>query len=49
MNRFAAYVILCQITVEDFLDLSPQERIDRFGIYVGHERMVTDFVSIDDL
>ncbi|KAK0461811.1 uncharacterized protein EV420DRAFT_1640112 [Desarmillaria tabescens] len=41
MNRFAAYVILCQITVEEFLDLSPQERIDRFGIYVGHERMVS--------
>lgn len=41
MNRFAAYVILCQITVEQFLDLSPQERIDRFGIYVGYERMVS--------
>ncbi|KAK0230465.1 hypothetical protein IW262DRAFT_1291584 [Armillaria fumosa] len=41
MNRFAAYVILCQITVEEFLDLSPQERIDRFGIYVGHERMMS--------
>ncbi|KAK0491325.1 hypothetical protein IW261DRAFT_1354821 [Armillaria novae-zelandiae] len=41
MNRFAAYVILCQVTVEEFLDLSPQERIDRFGIYVGHERMMS--------
>ncbi|SJL02316.1 uncharacterized protein ARMOST_05642 [Armillaria ostoyae] len=41
MNRFAAYVILCQITVEEFLDLFPQERIDMFGIYVGHERMMS--------
>ncbi|KAK0435460.1 uncharacterized protein EV420DRAFT_1676587 [Desarmillaria tabescens] len=37
MNCFVAYVILCQIMAEEFLDLLPQERIDKFGILVMSE------------
>jgi hypothetical protein len=41
MNHFAAYVILCQIDLGEFLDLSPEERVERFGAFVGVERMVS--------
>jgi len=41
MNRFAAYVILCQITVDDFLEMVPEERITKFGPFIGNDRMVT--------
>jgi hypothetical protein len=40
MNHFAAYVILCQIDLGEFLELSPEERVERFGAFVGVERMV---------
>ncbi|KAJ7611582.1 hypothetical protein FB45DRAFT_940310 [Roridomyces roridus] len=40
MNRFAAFVILCQIDLEEFLDLNPEERVNKFGGFVGLERML---------
>lgn len=45
MNRFAAYLILCQITLGEFLDLDPQGRLDRFGAIIGVDRMVCLIIS----
>ncbi|KAK1230488.1 hypothetical protein PQX77_006416 [Marasmius sp. AFHP31] len=41
MNHFAAVVILCQVGVQDVLDMQPEDRISSFGPYVGNERMQT--------
>ncbi|KAJ7273096.1 hypothetical protein C8J57DRAFT_1715378 [Mycena rebaudengoi] len=40
MNLFAAFVILCQMDLEDFLDLEPQARIEKFADFVGLERIM---------
>lgn len=40
MNRFAAFMILCQIDLGEFLELSPEVRVEKFGVFVGLERMV---------
>uniref|UniRef100_A0A0W0EX34 Proteophosphoglycan 5 n=1 Tax=Moniliophthora roreri TaxID=221103 RepID=A0A0W0EX34_MONRR len=41
MNHFAAFVILCQVPVQEFLNMHPDERSARFGPYVGNERLAT--------
>jgi hypothetical protein len=47
MNRFAAFLILCQIDLGDFLELTPDARVEKFGAFVGAERMVRSlFYSI---
>ncbi|KAJ4478414.1 hypothetical protein J3R30DRAFT_2898104 [Lentinula aciculospora] len=40
MNHFAACVILCQISLDEFLEISAEERSARFTPYVGNYRMV---------
>ncbi|KAJ6547006.1 hypothetical protein B0H19DRAFT_1265970 [Mycena capillaripes] len=40
MNRFAAFLILCQIDLGEFLELSPEARVEKFGAFVGVERMI---------
>ncbi|KAJ7460988.1 hypothetical protein B0H11DRAFT_160147 [Mycena galericulata] len=40
MNRFAAFVILCQIDLAEFLELRPEARVEKFGVFVGLERMM---------
>ncbi|KZT72907.1 hypothetical protein DAEQUDRAFT_552793 [Daedalea quercina L-15889] len=40
MNAFAASIILSQMSLDDFLDTSPEDRVQYFGPYVGHERLV---------
>ncbi|KAJ3745119.1 hypothetical protein DFH05DRAFT_1120838 [Lentinula detonsa] len=40
MNHFSAGVILCQISLDEFLEISPEERVARFAPQVGHDRMV---------
>ena len=40
MNFFAACIILCQKPLQDFLDLTAEERVVEFGPLVGKERMV---------
>ncbi|KAJ7221744.1 hypothetical protein GGX14DRAFT_671147 [Mycena pura] len=40
MNRFAAFVILCQIDLGDFLEFSAEERMAKFGDCIGLERMM---------
>lgn len=41
MNRFAAYLILCQIPLTEFLDMSSEARLLQFGSHVGNDRMVS--------
>ncbi|KAJ3725205.1 hypothetical protein C8R42DRAFT_660854 [Lentinula raphanica] len=41
MNHFSACVILCQISVDDLLEMDPEERVARFTPHVGHDRMLT--------
>ena len=40
MNAFAACVILSQMSVDQLLSLSPQERTERFGKLLGAKRVV---------
>jgi hypothetical protein len=40
MNTFAAHVILCQVGVDEFLEMSPQEREVTYGLHIGIDRMV---------
>ncbi|KAF8638397.1 hypothetical protein AX17_002240 [Amanita inopinata Kibby_2008] len=37
MNRFIAAVILCQVTFDDFITMTAEARLERFGLYVGAE------------
>ncbi|KAF7304941.1 hypothetical protein MKEN_01208400 [Mycena kentingensis (nom. inval.)] len=39
MNLFASFIILCQIGLSEFLELSPEKRTERFARFVGMERM----------
>ncbi|KAJ3768982.1 hypothetical protein FB446DRAFT_749723 [Lentinula raphanica] len=41
MNHFSACVILCQISLDDLLEMDPEERVARFAPHVGHDRMLT--------
>lgn len=41
MNVFAALIILCQKSLHDFLDLTPETRMIEFGHLVGGERLVS--------
>ncbi|KAJ3982645.1 hypothetical protein F5890DRAFT_330989 [Lentinula detonsa] len=40
MNHFSAGVILCQISLDEFLEISSEERVARFAPQVGYDRMV---------
>ncbi|KAF7436011.1 hypothetical protein PC9H_002837 [Pleurotus ostreatus] len=39
MNPFAAYVILCHASLDEFLDMGPDARSEMFGAFVGHDRL----------
>lgn len=41
MNPFAAYVILCHTSLDEFLDMGPDARSEMFGAFVGHDRLVS--------
>ncbi|KAJ3540953.1 hypothetical protein NM688_g6155 [Phlebia brevispora] len=41
MNVFAAAAILSSISLDDFLDMTAQERIDQFGTTIGEDRIIT--------
>jgi hypothetical protein len=45
MNRFKAAAVLCQITLGNFLDLEPEERVEMFGNVVGVPSIVSFMVS----
>ena len=40
MNAFASSVILCQKPLQEFLDSTPDVRLEEFGPLVGMYRMV---------
>lgn len=41
MNHFAACVILRQVTINELIEIEPEERIVRFGHQIGTDRMVS--------
>lgn len=41
MNVFAAAVVLSSVTLDDFLDKAPDERLDAFGELVGRHHVVS--------
>ncbi|KAF5332637.1 hypothetical protein D9611_005385 [Ephemerocybe angulata] len=41
LNHFSAALILSQVGVEDFLKMSPQERMSYFGLYIGATAVAT--------
>jgi hypothetical protein len=41
MNNFAAFIILYQVSLQYFLDCSPETRIQEFGSHVGVQRLVS--------
>jgi hypothetical protein len=49
MNHFAAFLILYQISFQDFLDCAPETRIEQFGGHVGVQRMVKRTIYLSDL
>ena len=42
MNVFAAIIMLCQedLTMQDVLNMSPKQRLDFFGSFIGVDRVV---------
>ncbi|KAF8167181.1 hypothetical protein B0H34DRAFT_3858 [Crassisporium funariophilum] len=40
MNRFSASIVLCQVPLQEFLNLSPNERVQTFGRYIGVDTIV---------
>lgn len=52
MNRFSASIVLCQVSLQDFLNIEPEERIARFGVFIGVDTVVRgseiniDFLTI---
>ena len=40
MNRFSASIVLCQVSLQDFLNIEPEERIARFGGFIGADTVV---------
>ena len=41
MNRFSASIVLCQVSLQDFLNMEPEERIARFGGFIGADTVVS--------
>ena len=44
MNLFASCLLLSQVTLEDFLEKAPEERLLEYGSLVGVDRIVSGFV-----
>jgi hypothetical protein len=41
MNVFAAAVILASVTLDDFLNMAAEERLEQFGHLIGKQRIVS--------
>jgi hypothetical protein len=44
MNRFSASIILYQATPQNFLDMSDEERIEKFSYFIGVHALVRIFL-----
>ena len=40
MNNFSASIVLCEMPLQEFVELSPQDRMNGFGGYIGVQPMV---------
>jgi len=40
MNNFSASIVLCEMSLQEFVELSPQDRMNGFGGYIGVQPMV---------
>lgn len=40
MNAFAAFIVLYQTSPQEFLDMSPEQRIENVGHLIGQDRIV---------
>lgn len=45
INRFSASIILCQVSLQEFLNMEPEERITRFGKFIGADAVVRGSTS----
>lgn len=43
MNHYAAAAIMSQVSMDDFLNMSAQERLHCFASVVGEDRIVSKF------
>jgi len=40
MNNFSASIVLCEHSLQEFIDMPPQDRMNGFGGYIGVEPIV---------
>ncbi|KIM38159.1 hypothetical protein M413DRAFT_247139 [Hebeloma cylindrosporum] len=40
MNNFSASIVLCEMSLQEFVDMSSDERMNGFGGYVGVQPMM---------
>jgi len=45
MNNFSASIILCEMSLQEFVEMSPEDRMHGFGGYIGVEPMVGFYSS----
>jgi len=41
LNHFSASIVLCQVSLEEFIDLLPEERVSAFGAYILPDHIVS--------
>jgi hypothetical protein len=49
MNHFSASIVLSQVTAQQYLDMTPEDRIQSFAPFIGVEAIVSishDFLHI---
>jgi len=47
MNNFSASIVLCELSLQEFVDMSPEDRMNRFGTYIGVQPMVGFFHRLE--
>ena len=40
MNNFSASIVLCEMSLQEFVEMSSEDRMDGFGGYIGVQPMV---------
>jgi hypothetical protein len=43
MNYFSASIVLSQVTAQQYVDMTPEQRIELFGEFIGVEAIVSLF------
>ncbi|KAJ3514549.1 hypothetical protein NLJ89_g2311 [Agrocybe chaxingu] len=47
LNHFSASIVLCQVPLEDFLNMPPEQRTDGFASFIGLEAMTRCNVDLE--